>query len=47
MPIHSVIKAPAFLISKIIFHPSDMRNVCRQKTHSSPANRKIAGEEQE
>ena len=37
MPIHSVIKAPAFLISKkIIFHPSDMRNVYRQKNKLLP-----------
>ncbi len=36
MPIHSVIKAPAFLISKIIFHPSDMRNVYRQKSKLLP-----------
>ena len=36
MPIHSVIKAPAFLISKIIFPPSDMRNVCRQKNKLLP-----------
>ena len=36
MPIHSVIKASAFLISKIIFHPSDTRNVCRQKNKLLP-----------